>query len=67
MTIVRRTAHIQENDRVKTLSGRTGRVKRLTQHGDVANVLWDDGDEFPIRVAHLTLVDDGGNGTAKHA
>lgn len=55
--IVSRTAHIKVNDRVETKSGRKGRVKSLTNHGDVATVLWDDGEEFAIKVVHLSLIE----------
>lgn len=50
-------APIQPRDRVQNpRTGRKGRVTKLISH-DEASVLWDDGEEFAIRIVHLELID----------
>lgn len=46
---------VRSKDRVKTKSGRHG-VVRATSAQDVAHVLWDDGEDFPIRFCHLEIL-----------
>lgn len=45
-------------DRVKTKTGRHGVVKG-TSNRDTAHVVWDDGEEFPIRFCHLEVLAHG--------
>lgn len=45
-------------DRVRTKRGRCGVVKAVS-HRDTAHVIWDDGEEFPIRFCHLEVLAHG--------
>lgn len=42
-------------DRVRTKSGRMGVIKNVT-HGDTAHIVWDDGEEFPLKACHLEVL-----------
>lgn len=44
--------------RVQTKSGRKGLVLGMRGHGDTAAVEWDDGEEFTIKIVHLTVIED---------
>lgn len=41
-------------DRVRTRSGRIGVT--ISVRNEIANVAWDDGDEFQIRIVHLEIL-----------
>lgn len=45
-------------DRVKTRSGRHGIVRSISS-GGVAYVVWDDGEDFPIKFCHLEVLAHG--------
>lgn len=48
-------ARLLRGDRVQTVSGRHGRIQVIFTDGDSARVLWDDGEDFSIRLGHLIL------------
>lgn len=48
--------HVVKGDRVRTGSGRLGRVVDVLE--EAAEVAWDDGDRFWIKALHLTLEKD---------
>ncbi len=45
-----------KGDRVVSAAGNGGRIQKMFQ--DAASVLWDNGEEFSIRLAHLQLEED---------
>lgn len=45
-------------DRVRTKTGRCGVVRAISK-GEVAHVVWDDGDDFPIKFCHLEVLSHG--------
>lgn len=55
-TILRGDVEVLEKDRVRTKSGRSGIVMSLNTRRDTASVVWDDGEEFPIKCVHLEVL-----------
>lgn len=49
---------VARGDRVRTPSGRHGRVIKVSAQSDMANVYWDNGEQFSIRLCYLTLEED---------
>lgn len=56
---------VRVGDRVRTRTGRRGRVMGV--HGEAAAVLWDDGDEFSMRPVHLELEERAFGQDSSHA
>lgn len=53
-----RTKVVLVRDRVRTKTERCGVVRAVTGHS-VAHVVWDDGEEFPIKFCHLEVLAHG--------
>lgn len=61
-------ALVLKDDRVHTASGRRGRVVWVIKDEDgeeIAEVKWDNGEEFSMRSAHLYLEEDVDSNTPK--
>lgn len=57
--IVKQMSHLifEVKDRVRSASGRSGRIIRINRHTEEVQVLWDDGEEFWIKPRHLSHED----------
>lgn len=55
-SVLELTPDVRPLDRVRTKTGKMGVVRSMNRCLDTANVMWDDGEEFLIRVVHLEVM-----------